>query len=82
MMFRLSLSRRLVAIGGAGFLALWIVLISFYYLANGLSRTASNPPPGQIAAIVTLLKSEPSARWPALLDAVSLTNPRSEHYRE
>ncbi|CDZ67088.1 Putative sensor histidine kinase transmembrane protein [Neorhizobium galegae bv. orientalis] len=70
-MFRLSLSRRLVAIGGAGFLALWIVLISFYYLANGLSRTASNPPPGQIAAIVTLLKSEPSARWPALLDAVS-----------
>ncbi|MCQ1810545.1 sensor histidine kinase [Neorhizobium galegae] len=71
MMFRLSLSRRLVAIGGAGFLALWIVLISFYYLANGLSRTASNPPPGQIAAIVTLLKSEPSARWPALLDAVS-----------
>jgi signal transduction histidine kinase len=71
MMFRLSLSRRLVAIGGAGFLALWIALISFYYLANGLSRTASTPPPGQIAAIVTLLKAEPSARWPALIDAVS-----------
>ncbi|MEN3145876.1 ATP-binding protein [Neorhizobium sp. IRAMC:178] len=70
-MFRLSLSRRLVAIGGAGFLALWIALISFYYLANGLSRTASNPPPGQIAAIVTLLKAEPSVRWPALIDAVS-----------
>ncbi|CDZ70766.1 Histidine kinase [Neorhizobium galegae bv. orientalis] len=70
-MFRLSLSRRLIAIGGAGFLALWIALISFYYLANGLSRTASNPPPGQIAAITALLKAGPAERWPALIDAVN-----------
>ncbi|KGE02365.1 ATP-binding protein [Rhizobium sp. YS-1r] len=70
-MLGLSLSRRLIAIGGAGLLALWIALISFYYLANGLSRTTSNPPPGQIAAIATLLKSEPEDRWPLLIDAAS-----------
>ncbi|CDZ28615.1 HAMP domain-containing histidine kinase [Neorhizobium galegae] len=70
-MFRLSLSRRFIAIGGAGFLALWITLISSYYFANGLSRTASNPPPGQIAAIVALLKSGPAERWPVLIDAVN-----------
>ncbi|MBP1844072.1 signal transduction histidine kinase [Rhizobium petrolearium] len=52
-------------------LALWIALISFYYLANDLSRTTSNPPPEQIAAIATLLKSEPEDRWPLLIDAAN-----------
>lgn len=69
-MFGLSLSRRLIAIGGAAFLTLWIALLAFYYLANGLSRTASNPPPEQIAAISALLREQPPDRWPLLIDAV------------
>ncbi|MGR9173195.1 sensor histidine kinase [Rhizobium sp. KDH_Rht_773_N] len=68
---RLSLSRRLIAIGGVGFLSLWIALIASYYVVNGLSRTASSPPPRQIAAIASLLKGEPPDRWPLLIDAIN-----------
>lgn len=42
--------------------------IAFHYLANGLTRTASNPPPEQIAA---MLKAEPPDKWSLLINAVS-----------
>ncbi|WP_117193888.1 sensor histidine kinase [Rhizobium terrae] len=70
-MFGLSLSRRLIAIGGAGLLALWIMLLALYYLANGLGRTASSPPPRQIVAIALLLKESPREKWPLLVDAAT-----------
>lgn len=47
--------------------------IVFYYLANGLTRTASNPPPEQIAA---MLKAEPPDKWSLLNQRGQLADPR------
>lgn len=64
---RFGLTARLAAIGASLLLALWITLIASFYWANDLTRTATNPLPEQLEAIVDLLASTaPRDRAPAL----------------
>ncbi|MBT9372314.1 HAMP domain-containing sensor histidine kinase [Rhizobium sp. CSW-27] len=70
-MASLGLSRRLLAIGGASLLALWLCLLGFYYLANGYSRASVDPAPGQILSIAMLFRQQAEEDWPLLIDALA-----------
>jgi len=70
-MASLSLSRRLMAIVGAGLLALWLCLLGLYYLTNGYSRATADPTPGQILAMALLFRQQTEADWPLLIDALA-----------
>ncbi|MHA7969710.1 ATP-binding protein [Rhizobium sp. CAU 1783] len=65
----LSLSARLAAIVVTALLAVWIILLSSYYLSNGLRRAAALPAPQQVAAIASVVRETEVGRRPALLAA-------------
>ncbi|MBC7148850.1 MAG: histidine kinase [Rhizobium sp.] len=68
-MIRIGLSARLVAIVGTALLAIWVVLLSSVYLANGLRSAAALPAPEQVAAIVDIVRQTEPARRPRLIQA-------------
>lgn len=68
-MIRIGLSARLVAIVGTALLAIWVVLLSSVYLANGLRSAAALPAPEQVAAIVDIVRQTDPARRPRLIQA-------------
>lgn len=68
-MVRFSLSARLVAIVGTALLAIWVMLLSSVYLANGLRSAAALPPPEQVAAIVDIVRRAEPAMRPQLVQA-------------
>lgn len=70
-MAALSLSRRLIAIGGASLLALWLCLLGLYYVANGYSRASVDPTPQQLLAMTLLFRQQDADDWPLLIDALA-----------
>ncbi len=68
-MIRIGLSARLVAIVGTALLAIWVMLLSSVYLANGLRSAAALPAPEQVAAIVDIVRQTDPARRPRLIQA-------------
>lgn len=68
-MIRIGLSARLVAIVGTALLAIWVVLLSSVYLANGLRSAAALPAPEQVAAIVDIVRQTEPAQRPRLIQA-------------
>lgn len=68
-MIRIGLSARLVAIVGTALLAIWVMLLSSVYLANGLRSAAAVPAPEQVAAIVDIVRQTDPARRPRLIQA-------------
>ena len=70
-MVRLGLSARLVAIVGTALLSIWVLLLSSVYLTNGLRSAASLPSPGQVEAIVGLVRQAAPDERQRLLDALN-----------
>lgn len=70
-MVRLGLTTRLVAIGVALLLTLWIALVAAYYRSNGLDRAATRPPVTQIRAIADALSAATPGARDELLEAIS-----------
>lgn len=70
-MVRLGLSARLVAIVGTALLSIWVLLLSSVYLTNGLRSAASLPSPGQVEAIVGLVRQAAPNERQRLLDALN-----------
>ncbi|WP_454744535.1 sensor histidine kinase [Ciceribacter selenitireducens] len=68
-MIRIGLSARLVAIVGTALLAIWVMLLSSVYLANGLRSAAALPAPEQVAAIVDIVRQTEPAQRPRLIQA-------------
>lgn len=68
-MIRIGLSARLVAIVGTALLAIWVMLLSSVYLANGLRSAAALPAPEQVAAIVDIVRQADPAQRPRLIQA-------------
>lgn len=68
-MIRIGLSARLVAIVGTALLAIWVMLLSSVYLANGLRSAAALPAPEQVAAIVDIVRQTDPAQRPRLIQA-------------
>ncbi len=69
-MVRFSLSARLVAIVGTALLSVWVLLLTSIYLTNGLRSAAALPSPGQVAAIVGLVRQAAPDERRLLLDAL------------
>lgn len=67
---RFGLTARIFAISASILLALWIALITVFYVTNDLSRTATRLSPEQLAAITELLTTLPAEARPRALAAL------------
>lgn len=67
---RLGLATRVFAIGAAGLLALWLMVVASFYWASDLPPASASPPPQQLAALVALADGATREQRALLLRAV------------